>query len=120
MWFPVDFHPRPSVLNDVDVRDVDVLVLLHEVVGEDGAEELGRIDRVLLGHNVGCLFHAVGSHDDAVVGLGVGGFNFAFEENADGHFVDCVSFGCFVAVDFVKANVVFAVAGCRDGGHGGG
>ena len=100
------------MLDDVHVSCVDVLVLLHEVVGEYAAEQFGWVDRMLLGHDVCCLLHAVGGYDDAVVGLGVGCFDGAFEEDADGHFIDCLGFACFITDDFVEADVVFAIAGC--------
>jgi hypothetical protein len=41
--------------DDVGVRGVDVLVFLDEVGAQDGAEELGGSDRVLLGEDVDCV-----------------------------------------------------------------
>lgn len=69
---------------------------------------------MLLSHDVGGLFHCVGGHDDGVVGFGVGCFDGAFEEDTDGHFVDGMCFGGFIADDFVETDVVFAVAGSGD------
>lgn len=36
----------------------------------------------------------------------------AFEENADGHFGDGLDAGFLVALDFVHADIVLAIAGC--------
>jgi hypothetical protein len=57
--------------DDVSVCGVDVLVFLDEVGAQDGAEELGGSDRVLLGEDVDGVLDRVGSDNDAVVGLGV-------------------------------------------------
>lgn len=38
MRLAVDIHAHPPVGDDVDVRGVDVAVLLNEVGAEDGAE----------------------------------------------------------------------------------
>lgn len=51
----VNVHARPAVGDDVGVRGVDVLVFLDEVGAQDGAEELGGSDRVLLGEDVDCV-----------------------------------------------------------------
>lgn len=52
VWLAVDVHAHPAVGDDVDVRGVDVAVLLDEVGAEDGAEELWRVDGGLLGRDV--------------------------------------------------------------------
>ena len=50
---------------------MDVLVGLDEMGAQDGREELGRVDGVLLGHYVGRILHRVCCDHDAVVGFGV-------------------------------------------------
>lgn len=67
----VDLHAHPAVGDDVDVGGVDVGVLLDEVCAEDGAEQLGGSDGLLLGGDVDGVLDGVGGDDDAVVGLGV-------------------------------------------------
>lgn len=47
----VNDHARPAVGDDLDVGGMDVRVGSGEVVGEDGAEELGGSNRVLLGRD---------------------------------------------------------------------
>jgi hypothetical protein len=41
------------------------------VVSDDGGEQLGWLDGVLLGEDVACLLLGVGCDDDRVVSLGV-------------------------------------------------
>lgn len=71
MRLAVDGHARPAVGDDADVRDGDVGVAGEEVLAEDGAKELWRIDGVLLGGDVDGVLDRVGRNDAAVVGLGV-------------------------------------------------
>lgn len=67
----VNVHARPAVGDDVGVRGMDVLVFLDEVGAQDGAEELGGSDGVLLGEDVDGILNRVGSNNYAIVGLGV-------------------------------------------------
>jgi hypothetical protein len=67
----VDSQARPLVLRDVDVAGVDVRVLGDEVVADDGGEELGGLDGVLLGEDVARLLLGVGGDDDGVIRFGV-------------------------------------------------
>lgn len=62
--FAVDVYAGPSVLDDLDVRCVNMRVGRDEVVTNDGGELLGRINRVLLGEDVRGLLLGVGSNDD--------------------------------------------------------
>jgi hypothetical protein len=71
VWLAVDGHARPAVLDDFDVRGVDVRVLLDEVGAEDGGEFLGGRDGVLFCEDVARLLLGVGGYDDGVVGVGV-------------------------------------------------
>lgn len=59
------------MLDDLDVCGMDVGVGFHEVVANDGGELLRRIDRVLLGKDVGSLLLGVCCDDYRVVCLGV-------------------------------------------------
>jgi hypothetical protein len=52
------------VLNNLNVRSVDVGVLLDEVGSEDGCEELGRRDWVLFGEDIAGLLLGVGRNDN--------------------------------------------------------
>ena len=61
------------MLDDLDVRGVNVRVGLDEVVANDGSELLGRVDRVLFCEYVGCLLLRVGRDYDRVVCFGVAG-----------------------------------------------
>lgn len=67
----INVHAHPAVGNNVNVGGVDVAVLLDEVVSEDGAEQLGGSNGLLLGGDVDSVLDGVGGHNDAVVGLGV-------------------------------------------------
>lgn len=67
----IDVHAHPTVGDDVDVGSVDMGVLLNEVSAKDRAEQLGRVDRLLLGGNVDSILDRISSDDNAVVGLGV-------------------------------------------------
>ena len=61
------------MLHDSNVRRVNVLVGFDEVSAEDGSKLLGRVDGVLLCHDVCGLFHGIGCDHDRVVGLSVSG-----------------------------------------------
>lgn len=54
-----------------DIGSVYVIVLGHEMVGEDGGKQLRRIDRVLLGQDIDSLLLGIGCDYDRVVGFGV-------------------------------------------------
>lgn len=71
VWLAVNVHPGPAVADNVDVSGMDVVVLLNEVCAQDGAEQLGRSNGVLLGGDVNGVLNGVGCDNDAVVGLGV-------------------------------------------------
>lgn len=112
----IDGHAGPAVLDDFDVRGVDVGVGLEEVGAEDGGEELRGVDGVLLRLDVGGVFDGVGGDDDAVVGDCVRGLDLALEQAADGHLGDGLDVA--VLLDLVDADVVLAVAGGGEvGGH---
>ena len=57
--------------DDLDIRSYDVRVGFDEVCSEDGGEELGGGDWVLLCFDVDGVLHGVGGYDDAVVRFGV-------------------------------------------------
>lgn len=57
--------------NDLDVGGMNVFVGFDKVCRKDGTEKLGWGDGMLLRHDVGSLFHGIGSDHDAVVGLRV-------------------------------------------------
>lgn len=65
----VDVQTGPAVGDDVNVRNVDVVVFLDEVGAEDGTEELRGSYWVLLCENVDGVFDRIGGDDDAVVSL---------------------------------------------------
>lgn len=73
MWvgLALNSHSCPSVGDDFDVSNMDVLVGLDEVGSQDGSEQLGRSDWVLLRNNVGGILHGVCCDDGAVVCIGV-------------------------------------------------
>ena len=71
MWFAVDGKAGPAVLDDFHGGFVDVFVGRCEVGGKDRSEELWGIYRVLLGGNVGCLFHGVCGDDNTIIGNGI-------------------------------------------------
>lgn len=52
------------MLGDLHVAGVDVLVGLDEVVADDGCEELGRRDRVLLCEDVASLLLRICCNDN--------------------------------------------------------
>jgi hypothetical protein len=52
----VKLEAGPTVSDDVGVRNVDVRVLVNEVGADDGAEQLGRNDGVLLGEDEDGVF----------------------------------------------------------------
>lgn len=102
---------------DPHVCGCDVGVLFEKVFGEDAGEEFGGVDRVEFGHDVGRLLLGVGCYDVGVIGVCPRGRDVAFEHGADGHFSDGLG-AIGVAVGFVEADVVFAVAGVGEGRHG--
>lgn len=59
------------MLNNLDMRSVDVRVGCDKVAADDGCELLGWVDRVLFGEDVGGLLLSVGSNDYRVVCFGV-------------------------------------------------
>jgi hypothetical protein len=59
------------MLDDLDMRGVDVGVGLDEVLADNGSELLGGVDGVLLGKDVRGLLLGVGSDNDRVVCFGV-------------------------------------------------
>lgn len=71
MRLSIDFHSRPSVLNDLDVCRVNVLVSIDEMICKNGSEQLRRIDGMLLGDDVRGLLHGVSRDYDTVVRFGV-------------------------------------------------
>jgi hypothetical protein len=90
------------------------------VLAEDAGVQLGGVDGVQLGRHVGCLLLGVGCDDVGVVCVRPGGGDVAFEQSADGHFGHILGL-VGVALDFVEADVVFAVAGGGEvAGHVGG
>jgi hypothetical protein len=115
----VNLHAGPSVLDDLDVSGVDMGVLGDEVVADDGSELLWGVDRVLLCEDVGCLLLGVGGYDDRVVCLCVADVNVTLEQDADRLLDDGVNAGLGVLVDLVEADIVLAVAGVAELGHGG-
>jgi hypothetical protein len=110
MGLAVDRHARPPVNHHADVRGGDVRVGVDVVLAEDAGEELGRVDGVQLGGYVRGLLLGVGRDDVGVVGVRPGGGDVALEQRADGHFGHILGL-VRVALDFVEADVVFAVAG---------
>ena len=80
VWLAVDGQASPAVGDDVDVGGVDVVVFGDEVVPEDGAEEFGGSDGVLLGGDVNGVFDGVGCDDNAVIGRGVAGMRSVSDE----------------------------------------
>lgn len=71
MRLPVNGHPGPAMGDDLDVSGVDMFVCGDEVGGDDGGEEFGWRDRMLLGQDVNSVLHGVRCNDDTVIGLGV-------------------------------------------------
>jgi len=110
VWLSINGHARPPVLDDLDVCGVNVRIGLDEVGSDNGCEELGRCDRVLLGEYVAGLLLGVGGHDDGVVCRGIGGVNIALQKDTDRHFNDGLSSSLLILVDLVKADVVLAIA----------
>ena len=110
MRLAVDSHARPSVDNHADVRGGNVRVGVDVVLAEDAGEQLGRVDGVQLGGHVGGLLLGVGRDDVGVVGVRPRGGDVAFEQRADGHFGHILGL-VGVALDFVEADVILAVAG---------
>ena len=106
----INLHARPAVHNHAHMRGGDVRVGVDVVLAEDGGEELWRVDGVELGGHVRGLLLGVGGDDVGVVGVGPRGGDVAFEKRADGHFGDILGL-VGVALDFVEADVVFAIAG---------
>ena len=139
VWLSINGHARPPVLDDLDVCGVDVRVGLDEVGSDNGCEELGRCDRVLLGEDVAGLLLGVGGYDNGVVCRGIAGrsqilliealenydealgsclrgINIAFQKDTDRHFNDGLSSSLLILVDLIKADVVLAIA-CRAERH---
>lgn len=58
----VDVHTGPSVLDDLDMRGMDVRVCRDEVLTNDGGKLLRGVDGVLLREDVGSLLLGVGSN----------------------------------------------------------
>ena len=100
---------------------------------DNGCEELGRCDRVLLGEDVAGLLLGVGGHDygvvcrgvagrsqillievlesyDGVLGSCLRGVNIALQKDTDRHFNNSLSSSLLILVDLVKADVVLAIA----------
>jgi hypothetical protein len=100
---------RPAVHNHADVRGGDVRVGVDVVLAENAGEELGRVDGVELGGQVGSLLLSVGCDDVGVVCVRPRGGDIAFEQRADGHLGHVLGL-VGVALDFVEANIVLAVA----------
>nr|POE74299.1 hypothetical protein CFP56_70774 [Quercus suber] len=105
----VDGHAGPAVHGDGGVRDVEVRVGVEEVLGEDGGEELGRVDRVQLGHEVDGLLLRVRRHDVGVVGRRPRRRDVALQHRAHRHLRHILG-AVRVALDFVHPDVVFSVA----------
>ena len=133
VWLSINGHARPPVLDDLDVCGVDVRVGLDEVGSDNGCEELGRCDRVLLGEDVAGLLLGVGGYDygvvcrgiagrsqtllievlesyDGALGICLRGVNIALQKDTDRHFNDGLSSSLLILVDLVKADVVLAIA----------
>jgi hypothetical protein len=129
------------VHDHLDVRGRDVRVRVQEVLPQVAGVELGRVDGVLLGFDVDCVFDRVGCYNDAVVCFGVSeGFvswgelgmavayvsldlrclDLALEQAAHGHLSHGVDARLRVLLDFADADIVLAVAGGGESGHGGG
>lgn len=73
MWLAVDVESAPAVGDDAGVRGVYVFVFVDEMGAEDGGEEFGGCDRVLLCEDEDGVLDRVGCDDDAVVCFGVSG-----------------------------------------------
>ena len=59
------------MLDNLDVRGMNVRVGLDKVVADYGSELLGRVDRVLLSEDVGCLLLRIGRDYNRIVCFGV-------------------------------------------------
>jgi hypothetical protein len=57
------------VLDDVDMRCMNVFVCVYKVRRQDRGEKFRRCDWVLLCEDVGGLFLGVGGYDDGVIGF---------------------------------------------------
>lgn len=55
----------------LDVSDMNVAIRLNEVGAQNGREEFGWVDWVLLGNDIGSILHGVGCDDDTVVCCGI-------------------------------------------------
>jgi hypothetical protein len=75
MWvrLSIDRHACPSLLDDLDIRGVDVGVSLDEVVTDDGGEKFDRCDWVLFCEDIARLLLSIGCYYNGVVGFGVAG-----------------------------------------------
>jgi hypothetical protein len=140
VWLSINGHACPPVLDDLDVCGVDVRVGLDEVSSDNGCEELGGCDRVLLGEDVASLLLGVGGYDDRIVCRGIAGrsqvlliealasydgalesydgalgsclrgVNIALQKGTDSHFNNGLSSSLLILVDLVKADIVLAIA----------
>lgn len=79
VWFSVDGHACPFVLDDFDVGGVDVFVGVYEVIANDGGEEFWGVDWVLFCEDVAGLLLGVCCYDDGVVGCCVAGWIVIFD-----------------------------------------
>ena len=128
---PVDGHASPAMYDDLDMGGVDVFVCGDEVGGDDGSEEFGWSDGMLLRHDINGVFHGVSCDDDTVIGLGVSvqrqcqvkvpqlpprrdlrSVDFSLQQDANSHLDDGLDTSRLVTVDLVHTNVVLAIA-CR-------
>lgn len=130
----VDVDASPSVNDHLDVGGVDVGVLVEEVLAEVGGVKLRGVDGVLLGLDVNGVLDRIGSHNNAVVGLGVTekrvslcwnsfqglyirSLNLALEKAADGHLSDGLSAGSLILVHLVDTNIVLSIASSSKTSH---
>jgi len=73
MWLSVNGYTGPSVRDDLDMGDVDMLVRIDEVRAEYTGEELWRRHRILLGLDVDSVLDRISGYDGTIVRLGISG-----------------------------------------------
>lgn len=56
---------------DLYLGGMNVFILFDKVIGHDRGKKFRRCYRMLLCHDVNGVLHGVGSHNDAVVRLGI-------------------------------------------------
>ncbi len=119
--------------NNFDLGGMDVFVRLNEMGSDDCSKELGRGDRMLLGHDVDGVLHGICRYNDAVVGFCVSipfqlglvcnisryvrGLDVSLKKHAYCHLHYRLDPCLCILMDFVDPDVVLPILGCRNLRH---